>query len=637
MYKLSIPVMVTSRTFDPEAILSDLRACNADRIFLAIPPINVNEEIQAQNNKKLSEAISFFKKAGIEVGVWFWAFWVEGNPNFMRITGVNGSRAGTFMCPLDEDFLAFMEHHLTDVAKMHPDLIQFDDDFRLSVLPCGMGCACPLHLAAAEKDLGKPMPRENLLQALFGGKKNEYRSAFLRANGDSIRNFSRRARAAVDRVDPSIRLGQCACIGTFDYDGTDSFEISRILAGSTKPFVRLIGAPYWAERQSWGNRLGDVIDLERLEASWNTDPDIEIFSEGDAYPRPRFHVPASYLELFDAALRADGGTNGILKYMIDYTSSSRYERGYIDRHIADAPMKETLSRVFTGKKDIGIRVYDAMKKIEDADLSIRPVSEGSVGDQFYSKASRMLSAEALPACYRGQGCAGITFGENARHLPDTAFEKPLILDACAARILTGSGVDVGAAAFGAFVSPAVIRDTETDEDVQVNAVYPYMQEITPAAGASVRCLFVTPDEKAYPFCYTYENSDGQKFIVFTFDSDIANEEIWRNYENASLLNRILTAWGTPIPVQCAGNPDLHIIAKDGISADGAKARAVGLFNCFADFIPNAEITIPGSWKHAEFYGCTGKLTEDGILIDRIDAYGYCFAELISSDSTPNCP
>lgn len=63
-------------------------------------------------------------------------------------------------------------------------------------------------------------------------------------------------------------------------------------------------------------------------------------------------------------------------------------------------------------------------------------------------------------------------------------------------------------------------------------------------------------------------------------------------------DRIPSARSTPIPVQCTGNPDLHIIAKDGVSADGTQTRAVGLFNFFADFIPNAEITVPGSRKHA---------------------------------------
>ena len=35
--------------------------------------------------------------------------------------------------------------------------------------------------------------------------------------------------------------------------------LSKILAGNTKPFLRLIGAPYWARAKSWGNRLADVI------------------------------------------------------------------------------------------------------------------------------------------------------------------------------------------------------------------------------------------------------------------------------------------------------------------------------------------------------------------------------------------
>jgi hypothetical protein len=36
------------------------------------------------------------------------------------------------------------------------------------------------------------------------------------------------------------------------------------MAGNTKPILRLIGAPYWAIKQGWGNRLADVIELERM-------------------------------------------------------------------------------------------------------------------------------------------------------------------------------------------------------------------------------------------------------------------------------------------------------------------------------------------------------------------------------------
>jgi hypothetical protein len=52
------------------------------------------------------------------------------------------------------------------------------------------------------------------------------------------------------------------------------------------------------------------------------DKNIEVLSEGDVYPRPRHKIPANYLEIFDTALRAADCTNGIHKYMLDYTSNA---------------------------------------------------------------------------------------------------------------------------------------------------------------------------------------------------------------------------------------------------------------------------------------------------------------------------
>ena len=38
-----------------------------------------------------------------------------------------------------------------------------------------------------------------------------------------------------------------------------------IMAGNTQPFVRLIGAPYWAANRSWGNFVQDVVELPEDE------------------------------------------------------------------------------------------------------------------------------------------------------------------------------------------------------------------------------------------------------------------------------------------------------------------------------------------------------------------------------------
>ena len=102
---------------------------------------------------------------------------------------------------------------------------------------------------------------------------------------------------------------------------------------------RLIGAPYWAVRTSFGVSLQDAIELERMESSWDRAEDIEVFAEGDVYPRPRYNCPASYLEGFDTALRASGAFDGILRISIDYVSNVGCESGYLKKYLKNKPNK----------------------------------------------------------------------------------------------------------------------------------------------------------------------------------------------------------------------------------------------------------------------------------------------------------
>ena len=97
-------------------------------------------------------------------------------------------------------------------------------------------------------------------------------------------------RESVDSVNTEIRLGTCTCMSSWDIDGISAKDTAYILAGNTKPFLRLIGAPYWAVERNWGNCIQDVVELERMESSWTREEEIEIMAEGDAYPRPRIHI-----------------------------------------------------------------------------------------------------------------------------------------------------------------------------------------------------------------------------------------------------------------------------------------------------------------------------------------------------------
>ena len=78
----------------------------------------------------------------------------------------------------------------------------------------------------------------------------------------------------------------------------------------------------------------------------------------------------------------------------------------------------------------------------------------------YPHGGCMLAACGVPTTYSGNGLCGIAFGENARYLESSAWEKGLILDASAARILSERGIDVFA---GSAIFPKHNRTRNTSE------------------------------------------------------------------------------------------------------------------------------------------------------------------------------
>lgn len=105
-------------------------------------------------------------------------------------------------------------------------------------------CLCDRHIAEIFRLTGDNVTRGEIRGHILKGGKNKYRDAYLKNNGDAFRAFAAEMRKAVDSINPEIRLGACACLTSWDIDGTDAAELAGILAGKTRPFARLIGAPY---------------------------------------------------------------------------------------------------------------------------------------------------------------------------------------------------------------------------------------------------------------------------------------------------------------------------------------------------------------------------------------------------------
>lgn len=623
MYRISVPVDNSMlKTSGRDRIAEEVEKMEAERVFLSMECYAIDKQKQEKAFSELADNAAYFHKKGYEVGAWICAFMFREPNSYQHMVTLGGSSAGA--CPTDENFIAFAADYLKQIARSGVDLIMFDDDFRLGWLGNGPACFCPNHLAAINRITGETHTREELQELVFAGGKNRYRDAWLQANGDSMRHFSERMRQAVDEVNPAVRLGFCACMSSWDVDGNDAGELTRILAGNTKPFLRLNGAPYWAKCRSRGNSLQDLVELERMESSWTRDGEIELMAEGDVNPRPRQTTPANYLEGFDTAMRAAGCTDGILKYAIDYYANADYETGYVKRHVRNLPLYREIDRYFGGKRHVGVRVWESMKKV--ADFVVPTVANPETDPEFllFSGGARTLAHNTVPTTYEGTGVTGILFDEAARHVGEEAFSKGLILDIAAAEILTERGYDVGIAKFGKSVPSGSFERFVHDNNHILTWNAP-MCEITLREGAEVLSDSET-SVGTLPVSYRYENAKGQRFLVINMQSRYTSEPastVFKHYARSRQYAE-MAEWlgGEKLPAYVYGNPALYIQCKEG---DGA--LAVGLWNFWPDDVLDPVVELAKPYSQIEFIHCTGRLDGDRVYLSDIAPFGFAGFEV----------
>ena len=612
VYKLSVPFMLEQiNLYGADQFIKKLKEIGADIVFLALDCYTLDKAKQEKIFSDLNKSVPLFKKEGFTVGVWLWTFMVGDENGYTHITSPNGKVSRLEVCPSDKDFCEFAYNYMQRVAESGPDMIMFDDDFRYGFLDCGLGCTCKNHRAFMSDILGEDVSSKELASVIFAGEGNKYRSAFLKANGHYFREFARLMRSAVDSVDENIRLGPCACMTTWDFDGVSAAELSRILAGKTKPFARLIGAPYWADKRSWKNRLQDVIELERMESSWCGD-DIELFAEGDAYPRPRFTCPANVLDGFDMAIRASGATNGIHKYTLDYNSDVDYEEGYNRKHLKNQAIYEEIDKHFANKAPVGIRIYEHMMKFENMTVPYYYEGSDDVEELFFSAAARMLAAHTIPSVYTGLGTVGIAFGENAKYLDEGALDNGLILDVTAAKILEETGVDVGLESVGERY--AAMQEYLPDKNRYIGIYDCKVYDISVKNGAKVLSQFTDFKNKTIA-AYTYENKNGQKFLVFAFDGYKMSEHAFKQYARGEQIESFVNSLGKKLPASMLGNPDCYMICKKNETG-----MAVWIGNFFADECMNTTVTLDKEYTEIEFINCRGKLIGDKVELDYVAPY-----------------
>ena len=630
MYKISAPLMNSTVTpANRGEYLEMLKSCEISRVFL-VPSQDLSLG-KLLDFEELCDNIAFFEANGIEAAIWIGETLGHGGllhdssgsgnkKTFTEMVNVDGEVRANIRCPLDTDFQKNLENLFKDAARTGVKLILIDDDFRLSQHGEKLCCLCELHMAKIRQLLGENISREELCEKAFSGKANKYRDAFLKANGDSLCNLARAIRSAVDEIDKSVCLAICSCYCMWDADNADPLKLTEILRGENDGVLRLHGAPYWAARGNY--KLPVVMEIARMFASFCRDGKYELMNEGDAYPRPRYNIPAAHVDLHDAIMRADASSAGILKYMFDYVSSPSYEKGYVERHVRKLPLLKATKKAFDGGAQEGVQIIIKPHLLKESNLDL---TEPCIQSP-YPTAAIMLGSCGIPTTFTDKGMCRAVFGESIKSVDTSALGGGIFIDAIAAYTLTESGVDVGL--------------SDSLEDMKKSFVKTKIAHISSADGkerattvkSDCSILFANAKETATPllyaeingekklYLYRYENAKGERFLVSMLDGTFIQRDSGLFY--GYLLQSALTEgieWisGKKLPASCTGHPALYIMCK----RNGDKLT-VGLFNCFEDEIFTPTVTLDKSYKNIEFVNSSGKLNGNEVTLDDIAPFSF---------------
>lgn len=612
--------------------VEQLRACGIDRVLLVTAQFVSDPTEEAALIDSLRENIAFFAEQGIRAGVWIGS--TIGHGSHLAVPSAGGRTQGDplvnldghpiadTLCPLDPDFRRVLCRHIARIAaETGTELIQLDDDLRLSQHGASACCCCERHRAQMEKLCGESLAGKDLRSLVFGGRPNRYRAAWLRAQGDSLRGLAREIREAVDAVAPQVRISVCSAQCLWEQDGSSAEELAVLLAGQTRPIARLYGAPYWAIHA--GKSLPWVFENARCVASFCSSSGIELWAEGDVYPRPRCMTPSSCLELYDAMIRADGQYDGILKYMVDYSAPPDYETGYLRRHAKDLADFEAIDECFAGRAAVGVEVVARTARLASADLTL----SGLTNEYDSPTAGILLSQNAIPTVYGTDGIGRAIFGENARGLSAGELRGGAMLDGVAACILTEQGIDVGLSEGMRPEPQRVVGLTDGDRiDLPIRAEDVRMLDgrLDPRAE---RLLWVRTRGGKLPLAYRYTNADGARFLVWMYDA--LSLKLRSALTCGSLIRRTLVhglEWiaQARLPVSCADAPELYLLTKRD-----ANGTAILLLNCFADAVEDGELVldVPNA-RVTRALRCRAEVQGDRLrLLTPIPAFSFAMVEL----------
>lgn len=191
-------------------------------------------------------------------------------------------------CMLDAKFRAYCYDAIKILAETRPAFFLIDDDFRtINNGPNGVECFCDSHMKIYAEVLPRKFSGHDELRKYLvtAPASDPVVRAFEKFRRESMLDFARLIRSAIDAVDDSIPCGYCAGGGEYVLMG----EIARTLAGKNESFLRINNANYM-ERGPSDFPLSMYHTAFKSRAAGKVD---YILDESDTCPHSRYSKSAT--------------------------------------------------------------------------------------------------------------------------------------------------------------------------------------------------------------------------------------------------------------------------------------------------------------------------------------------------------
>lgn len=530
-------------------------------------------------------------------------------------------------CPFYEDFASDFASKIKAVAKSRPKIINIEDDFTLS-WGRGLGrsgpCYCKKHLKAFATLYGKALSAKEIDDA-FKNRTPEnlkIRQAFAESIRQSLVFIAAKVRAAVDEVDPTIRIMLCQSSGIIK-DGDALVPVLRAFAGNTRAAVRPSGAIYGAETTPADIPRALSYTLWTLE---HLPPDIETFYEADVYPHNRFFSSASQLMSLMAGAQMMGCDNHLL-YALQYLDDPFEDPGYAKAFTA---LKPKLDFVRSFVKGSSARL-EGVRIVWTASDSYLTRGYGKGHGVQLPTGSYLMSKFGIPYTSRSDSnSVALMIGDVAETMSDDEIKRllsgGLILDAGAAHLLARRGFSQE---IGCKVEPIKSRPRIVDEEIlpaagckkpgrHTNAFYIFFAgtegtvsefvRLSPSEKTQVWSRFYGIDGKPYMPSVTFaENSLGGKVAVFSTSLAGNRSSGLLNLRKQELIvNLIEKLSPDSLPISVRNAPGIWTLAS--VSQNG-KEMLVMINNLSGDVRDEVTLAFQGKWQNAKI----SRVMADGTL------------------------